>query len=733
MRTRSPRRRPPSAARARFRAILTVEILENRESPTDWTSLLASSWLTAERPYFDFGSNQEPSSRPFAADFADPSQQSQRWTDLPLVSASQPQAAAGQLTTAAAPEQLSPIPQTIPNQPFDGRQFFVALQTDFFTDPFADPFKHDAPIADGGGGGMPTLEQPNITAPPEPGGGGGSGADGGGGGAAGTPTGSTADTSDAGGPSTPPAAGTTTPTPSTPSGTDSGSGSAGGGGAPLTPQARPSLVQNFGGRPGLNFERNLGQTAAPVQFLARAAGHVVFLTPGSAVLELARPQTGPDLGPLARSAAPTGRTVDVVAVNFVGANPNARLTGQDELPTRSNYFTGANRFIDIANYSRVHVSNLWSGVDASYYTSQQGKLEFDFTVAPGASPLAVQLEFQGARTLSLDLAGNLVLDTDSGGRVVHQKPTLYQTINGQQQTVTGSYVLLGTNRVGFVTGPYNTAYPLIIDPVMDYSTYIGGSGDDEGLAIAVDGAGNTYVTGKTLSTNFPLQNPFQSSFQGGTDVFVSKLNALGNALIYATYVGGSGADQGNGIAVDLAGNAYVVGTTGSTNFPTSTGAYQTTLGGSTDAFVFQLSTSGDSLHSASYFGGSLTDTGTAIAVDANGQAFFTGDTAGGTFPTTTGAYDTTYNGGTTDAFIAAVNATGTARVYSTYLGGGGADTAYGIGLDPNGNAYVTGSTDSTGASPFPTANAFQSTFVGGTSDAFLSKINPSGTALGYST
>src|SRR5439155_14687294 len=143
-------------------------------------------------------------------------------------------------------------------------------------------------------------------------------------------------------------------------------------------------------------------------------------------------------------------------------------------------------------------------------------------------------------------------------RITQQKPILYQIINGARQDVAGSYTLLGADRVGFLPGPYNAAYPLVIDPVMDYGTYLGGSGDDQGLGIAVDGAGNTYATGSTLSTNFPLQNPFQNTYQGSTDVFVSKLNPFGNMLIYSTYVGGSGNDQGNGIAVDLAGNAYVV-------------------------------------------------------------------------------------------------------------------------------------------------------------------------------
>src|SRR5262249_18701546 len=309
-------------------------------------------------------------------------------------------------------------------------------------------------------------------------------------------------------------------------------------------------------------------------------------------------------------------------------NPNARFAGEGTPSSQSNYLGSAapvrpwesaaavRSLLDVPNYTKVTAGNLYDGVDLAYYSNQQGKLEFDFIVQPGSRPQPIQLDVQGAAGLQLDPQGNLLIDTAGGGRVVYQKPLLYQTADGARKDVAGAYTLLGGNRVGFAPGAYDVSKPLVIDPVLDYSTYLGGSGDDQGLGIAVDGAGNSYIVGKTLSTNFPVQRPFQSSAQGTSDVFVTKLNPAGNAIVYSTYVGGSGADQANGVAVDLAGNAYVVGTTASTNFPTTTGAYQTTLGGSTDAFVFQLSTSGDSLHYGTYVGGIGTDTGTAIAVDA---------------------------------------------------------------------------------------------------------------------
>ncbi len=270
-----------------------------------------------------------------------------------------------------------------------------------------------------------------------------------------------------------------------------------------------------------------------------------------------------------------------------------------------------------------------------------------------------------------------------------------------------------------------------------YSTYLGGSGDDYGSAIAVDSSGNTYVTGFTGSLNFPTVNPIQAVYGGGySDAFVTKLNAAGNALVYSTYLGGNDTDQGNGIAVDSSGNAYVTGGTLSTNFPTTAGVFQGTSGGGYDAFVTKLNATGTSLVYSTYLGGSSSDRGSSIALDSSGNAYVTGSTISLNFPTANpfqascslSPYGAYCNGG--DAFVTKLNATGNALVYSTYLGGNNGAEGHRIALDSFGNAYVTGDTAST---DFPTtAGAFQTAF-GGSIDAFVTKLDAAGSALVYST
>jgi RHS repeat-associated protein len=494
----------------------------------------------------------------------------------------------------------------------------------------------------------------------------------------------------------------------------------------------PHLVDQFASAP-MQFEQNRGQTDSQVEFVARGAGYNLFITPNSAVLTLARPNADADTERLESNSM----MVDVVAMSFVGGDPQARVKGHEQLLSRSNYFhsdpSGAESagILDIVNYRKVASENVYDGIDVEYYTNARGKLEFDVVVRPGADAAAAQMEILGAENLSLDGEGNLVVETPSGGRLVYQAPVLYQQVGAVKQEVSGSYVLLGQQRVGFAPGDYDVSRPLVIDPVLDYSSYLGGSGNDEGLAVAVDGAGNTYITGKTLSTDFPTLNPFISEQQGNSDVFVSMVNAPGNQLIYSTYVGGAADEQGNGIAVDAAGNAYVVGTTASSDFPTTTGAYQTSFGGGgTDIFLFKLSATGDSLHYGTYIGGNAADVGRSVAVDATGRAFLTGDSAGGTFPTTTGAYDTSHNGGTNDVVVAGLSVNGTTAVYSTFLGGSGADIGYGIAVMADGTAFVAGGTNSTN---YPTVNAYDSTYNSGNQDAFVTKLNATGTALSYST
>jgi RHS repeat-associated protein len=491
----------------------------------------------------------------------------------------------------------------------------------------------------------------------------------------------------------------------------------------------PSAVRNFAQIP-LTFEPNVGQVngdnaqaAAQVSFIGRAPGATLFLTGTDAVLTLARPNTGSPTG-----AAPVR---DVLDMQFVGANSGALAQGQgqgqQELPSRSSYFTGTDPtqwHANVDNFGKVVYHNLYQGIDAAFYGNGQNQLEYDLIVNVGADYHAVQLNFQGATAESLDAQGNLVLTTD-GGQLVHEAPVIYQKdATGASQAVTGQYVL-NNGKVGFSLGSYDTSRTLYIDPILSFSSYLGGSGTDKGFAIAVDGAGNTYLTGSTTSSNFPTLNPFQPHLSGTQNVFVARLNPAGTALVYSTYLGGVGSDQGNGIAVDPAGNAVVVGSTTSMNFPTTTGALQTSSGG---GFVAKLNATGDALLYSTFLGDSST-AANAVAVDAQGDAFVTGK-AGSSFTTTTGAYQTT-SGATSSAFASEINPAGTAFVYSTFLGGTGTVTnvGTGIGIDSTGDAYVAGYTTATN---FPTASAYQGSNNGG-QDAFVTKFNAAGTALVFST
>jgi hypothetical protein len=361
-------------------------------------------------------------------------------------------------------------------------------------------------------------------------------------------------------------------------------------------------------------------------------------------------------------------------------------------------------------------------VDLVYY-GNAGKLEHDFAVAPGADPQAITLAFAATKKLSVDARGDLVMQVE-GGDVRLEKPAVYQEVAGAHRPVACGYKLKKGDRVGFDIGEYDATKPLVIDPVLAYSTYLGGNGLDVGFGIAVDSAGNAYVMGATNSTNFPTTpGAFQTAFGGAADAFVTKLNATGTALVYSTYLGGSNIDAGLGIAVDSAGNAYVTGFTGSFNFPTTPGAFQTASGGGCDAFVTKLNATGTALAYSTYLGGGGSDEGCGIAVDSAGNAYVTGFTYSTNFPTTPGAFQTA-SGGAADAFVTKVNATGTALVYSTFLGGSSLDQGSGIAVDSAGNAYVTGST---GSSNFPTTpGAFQtSSPASSASHAFVTKISPS--------
>jgi hypothetical protein len=524
-----------------------------------------------------------------------------------------------------------------------------------------------------------------------------------------------------------------------------------------------ALLAAYGKFP-LSFEANQGQVDKSVKFLTRGLGYTLFLTDQEAVLTL----------PGAKPAAVKQISQDSTAVlrmKLVGANPAAKISGINRLPGRSNYFIGndpARWQTNVANYSRVSYSNAYLGVDLIYYGNQQ-QLEYDFVVAPGADPRAIvldlrmdtpiapgpagQLAAHGGAPLQIAGNGDLVAARAQGEEVRFSKPVVYQldkefresqTHGGDTQLVAarhaidGHWVLKGESRVGFEVAAYDHTEPLVIDPALSYSTYLGGSAYDSVFGVTLDSSGNAYVTGDTASSDFPTVNPLKP-YHGNHDAFVAKLDLMGSALVYSSYLGGSNYDRAVGIAVDGSGNAYLAGTTGSSDFPVTAGAFQTVCGckqsNNSDAFVSKLTPTGSALVYSTFLGGTANDYGSAVDVDSAGDAFVAGRTCSLDFPITPGSFQTTYGGGCSpsaggDAYVSQLNATGSALVYSSYLGGSGIDAAYAIAVDASGSAYVAGNTNST---DFPaTSGAFQTTNGGGY-DSFVAKVNPTGAALVFAS
>ena len=567
-------------------------------------------------------------------------------------------------------------------------------------------------------------------------------------------------------------------------------------------ESQKRLVKNYGKLP-LSFEANRGQTDPQVKFLSRGPGYTVFLTSTEAVLALHGSEGRPThasprprilekfqahrshssaaaltlgISPLKDSPAllsyrgsrnlaqselpssPEPKASAVLRMKLVGANPSPRVAGLNQLPGKSNYFLGKDRNkwrTNVPIYAKVKYESVYPGVDLVYY-GNQGQLEYDFVVGPSANPRDIALNIQGANRLNVDGQGDLLVNM-SGEVVRFHKPSVYQPedssseIQNRKLKIDGRYVLQGESQVGFQVAAYDASKPLVIDPVLSYSTFLGGSGDDFASfldGVAVDPRGNAYIIGITTSTDFPTTaGAFQTTFGGigdgffTGDAFVAKLNAAGNALVYSTYLGGTADDMGESIAVDAAGHAYLSGQTFSTDFPTMNPIQAANAGG-LDAFVAKLNRAGDALVYSTYLGGSDWDFDPMIEIDPRGNAYLEGWTVSTDFPTTAGAFQTTF-GGAADAWAAKVNPAGDALVYSTYLGGTGEDICGAqIAIDRPGNVYVNGFTNST---DFPTTpGTLQTTLVPGTCvddngntfpchDSFLTKLNRDGTGLVYST
>ncbi|MEW6666602.1 MAG: SBBP repeat-containing protein [Thermodesulfobacteriota bacterium] len=448
--------------------------------------------------------------------------------------------------------------------------------------------------------------------------------------------------------------------------------------------------------------------------------------------------------------------------------------GTDRAETKVNYYIGNDKAkwkADVPTFNAVFIGRVYDNIDLSLRAYGR-KVEKVFTVHPGGRVGDIRLGFDGATSLKTNAAGELEVQIppgpplpkggedvrlalpNGGGRsgdpigsevgnetapspplskrgdrgdfVRFSAPIAFQEINGKRREVQVAYDVRGEKEYRFRVGEYDRMNALIIDPKLVFSTYLGGSSTDSGQRIALDGSGNIYVVGITQSADFPTRNAYQGSNQGDSDAFVTKLNSSGSSILYSTYLGGSGGDQGVTIAIDYSGNAYVAGYTSSNNFPTLN-PYQGGLqGGDTDIFVTKLDSGGGLVYST-YIGGNGTEVAYANFVDSSGNVFITGYTTSANFPTVL-PYQAANQGGT-DAFVTKLNSTGDNLVYSTYLGGGGYDHGQGIAVDSSGNANITGYTDSNN---FPTMAPYQASFQGGTYDAFVTKLTSAG-GLAYST
>lgn len=547
------------------------------------------------------------------------------------------------------------------------------------------------------------------------------------------------------------------------------------------------------GKVPLSFEANHGQTDPRVQFLSRGPGYGLFLTPSEAVLELEQLPAGAKkfaIGKDGKPAIQPAPETSVLRMKLVGGNASASVSAQDLLPGTVNYFRGnnpGNWATDVPTYKRVSYTGVYPGVDLVYYGNQR-QLEYDFVVAPGADPKQIALSFSGA-TPKIDSHGNLIL---AGNKVEtsFNKPVVYQMAGDTRVSVESAYQLRG-KQVRFALGTYNHSKPLVIDPVLTYGTFLGGSLDDRGVAIAADDAGNAYIVGDTVSTNFPLVDAYQSTnhnTSNGWVVFVSKLNPAGTALIYSTFLGGVADSHAFGMTIDSTGNVYVAGYTGAGDYPVTAGAFQTVCGANVDTsngghvrsngcgpsagtsgFLTKLSPSGNSLVYSTFLSGNNFNDITSVAINTAGEAYVTGNTnascgAGpyypaafgedswNCFPTTTGALQTELNGAfhpasSAWAFFSKFSADGSSLLYSSLFaapqgsapGNGSLENdAYAVAVDTDGNGYISGTggyglPTTTGAFYVPPAN---SSSVVPPYPAFVAKFNPtlSGSAsLVYST
>ena len=500
----------------------------------------------------------------------------------------------------------------------------------------------------------------------------------------------------------------------------------------------------------LHFEANQGQTDPQVKFLSRGREYNLFLSATDAVLRLQHESAGnPTAGTWphtqgvssdGRLTASKGEPSSAIRMKLLGANPAAEIIGEEPLRGKSNYFYGSDPTgwqLNVPQFAKVRYLQVYPGVDLVYY-GNQGHLEYDFVVWPGANPKDIQLEFEGADRISVDASGDLIL-TVSANEVRLRRPFMYQRVDDVVQEISGGYVLDShsndgapkASKISFqVASHYDRNQTLVIDPVLAFSKRTGGQEGAGGYGIAVDGLGHAYVTGYTNSLDFPVTTgALQSVHRGGfNDVIVMKLTPDGSGIVYSTFLGGSGQDFGYGIAIDASGNAYVTGETNSPDFPVTPGAFQSIRPGGVSAFVAKLNSDGTTLLYSTYLGGDTVDRGHGLSVDSVGNAYVAGMSFSSNFPTTVDAFQSEYRGDG-DVFVSKLSSNGS-LVYSTYLGGAEFDRAFGIAVDSSGNAHVTGHT---GSVDFPITSQAALAGFSGETDAFVAKLNSAGSALIYST
>ncbi|MGV3719338.1 MAG: SBBP repeat-containing protein, partial [Actinomycetota bacterium] len=472
----------------------------------------------------------------------------------------------------------------------------------------------------------------------------------------------------------------------------------------------------------LSFEPSQGRSSKDVRFSARGDGYGLYLTSAEALLALHAKDGGKGKSALLR-------------MRLDGARKNVAAAGQNRLPGVSNYFIGKEPSAwrrNVPNFAKVKYEGVYPGVDLVYYGNQR-KLEYDFVVKPGADPASIRLSFEGADRVSIDRTGDLVLGVQD--RTIRQhKPVVYQQVNGERKPVRGEYTQLASNSVGFLIADYDDTRPLVIDPVLSYSGYIGGDNRDIARNVVVDPDGNAYLTGLTFSGNYPVPGAAQNGRRGPVDAFVTKVNAAGNGLVFSTYLGGSGdenifpaADLSDifcgGLALDGQRQVYVTGYTNSNDFPLVS-PVQVVNSGNGDAFVTKLNANGNGLIYSTYLGGRQRDAGFGIAVANSSDgpnAYIIGETGSNDF-NIANPYQAA-NAGGVDAFVTRLNAAGSGMIYSTYLGGTGNERGTAVAVGPQGNLYATGTTLS---ADFPvTANAYAVAGIG-SSDVFVTKLRDLG-------